>query len=84
MRYMFYDSSFSQDLTNWKPYNLRCIDYIFRDYLAQAPYWSSYQQQHERNYEIKTYHERLALEQQLNENLHEHINNHKVEKKHKI
>jgi len=59
MNSMFAASLFQGDLSNWAPFSVRSWDYMLTDCPAPAPYWSNYENRHQRSQAIKEYQNNL-------------------------
>jgi hypothetical protein len=62
MRYMFYNSKFKRDLTEWQPINLADTYNMFTDNSSKIPYWVNYEDAQERRSAIYAYHLKQELE----------------------
>jgi hypothetical protein len=81
---IFVDSSFSYDLSNWKPYNvsekMESINCAFANSNSPIPYWANYEDKDERTMAIKAYHLKNGIVKQLNEELITHKNKEPIKK----
>jgi hypothetical protein len=68
MKFIFYESAFTGDLNNWKPYKLEDSPYITFDAAnCSTPYWTKAERIEERVKIIDAYWLNKELEQELKE-----------------
>lgn len=68
MSYMFNESDFNGNLSEWTPYNLKDIRLILNQSNASMPYWAKIEDREERNKALGTYDLARELAQELNVN----------------